>query len=232
LPPIPKLITKSIRELVAKKQIKMAKNFNFGYDIVDKRAADFPDKIAVKSLINNDFTLEISNADLHHHSDVTAYYLQRMGVQKGSRVLLCQLEKHFEFAIILTALHKLCAVPVFDFMQDAVNCANSIDVYAIISTSNSPEIPYITQNISNLKTAEILISVGYPCPEYWFDMHTGRRLAKQFNSLKNIQKNYDSLVIFNKNPQFFNETYPLETKTDFAWDKFYRAMIEGKIWCC
>ena len=210
----------------------MLNGFNFGYDIVDRRAVEFPDKIAVKMLIDNDFILEISNADLHHHSDVTAYYLQRMGVQKGSRVLLCGLEKRFEFAIILTALHKLCAVPVFDFMQNAVNCANMLEVYAIISANNSPEIQHITQNILNLKTAEILISVGTPCPDYWFDMHTGTRLAKQFKPLKNIPKNYNSLIFFNEKTQFFNETYPLETKTDFAFDKFYRAMIDNKVWCC
>jgi len=207
-------------------------NFNFGYDIVDKRAADFPDKIAVKALTDNDFVLEISNADLHHHSDVAAYYLQRMGVKPASRVLLCGLEKHFEFAIILTALHKLCAVPVFDFTQNAVNCANSVAVYAIIAANNSADVEHITQNISKLKTAEILISVGNPCPDYWLDLHTGMRFAKQFQPLKNVPANYDSMIIFDKKPQFFNQNYPLETKTDFAWDKFYRAMINNEIWCC
>jgi len=206
----------------------MSKNFNFGYDIVDKRAADFPNEIAVKALIDSDFVLEISNADLHHHSDVTAYYLQRMGVQQDSCVLLCGLEKRFELAVILSALHKLCAVPVFDLTKNALNCANSIGVYAIISANDSPEIEHITQNIPNLKTAEILVSVGNPCPDYWFDLHTGTRFSKQFKPLKNIPKNYNSLIIFDEKPQFFNETYPLETTTNFAWDRFYRAMIENK----
>jgi len=204
--------------------------FNFGYDIVDKRAAEFPDEIAVKALIDNNFVLEISNADLRHHSDVTAYYLQRMGVKQGSRVLLCGLEERFELAIILTALHKLCAVPVFDLTKNAVNCANSLGVYAIISANNYTEIQHITQNISKLKTAEILISVGTPCPDYWFDLHTGTRFSKQFKPLKNIPKNYNSLIIFDEKPQFFNENYPLETKTDFAWDRFYCAIVERKTW--
>jgi len=210
----------------------MLKNFNFGYDIVDKRAEKFPEEIAVKSLIDNDFSLEISNADLHHHSDVTAYYLQRMGVKQDSRVLLCGLEKRFELAVILTALHKLCAVPVFDLTKNAVNCANLLGTYAIISASNSPDIEHITQNISKLKTTEILISVGSPCPNYWFDLHTGTRFSKQFKPLKNIPQNYNSLIIFDGNPQFFNENYPLETKTDYFWDKFYRAMVKNKVWSC
>jgi len=208
----------------------MSKNFNFGYDIVDKRAAEFPNKVAVKMLIDNDFMLEISNADLHHHSDVTAYYMQRMGIKQDSRVLLCGLERCFEFAVILTALHKLCAVPVFDLSKNALNCANLLEVYAIISANNFSEIEHITQNISKLKTAEILISVGNPCPDYWFDLHTGTRFSKQFKPLKNIPKNHNSLIIFDKKPHFFNETYPLETKNNFAWDKFYRAMIENEVY--
>jgi len=208
----------------------MSKNFNFGYDIVDKRAAEFPNEIAVKALITRDFTLKISNADLHHHSDVTAYYLQRMGVKQSSCVLLCGLEKNFKLAVILTALHKLCAVPVFDLTKNVVHCANSVGVYAIISANNFSAIEHITQSIPKLKTAEILASVGSPCPDYWFDLHTGTRFSKQFNPLKDIPKNYNSLIIFDKKPQFFNETYPLETTTDFVWDRFYRAMKENEIW--
>ena len=207
----------------------MSKNFNFGYDIVDKRATEFPNEIAVKALINNDFTLKISNADLHHHSDVTAYYLQRMGIKQGSRVLLCGLEKRFELAVILTALHKLCSVPVFDLAKNAVVCANSLEVYAVISANNFSEIEHITQSIPKLKTAEILVSVGSPCPDYWFDLHTGTRFSKQFKPLKDIPKNYHSLIIFDKTPQFFNETYPLETAADFVWDRFYRAMNYKRI---
>ena len=210
----------------------MSKEFNFGYDIIDRRAVDFSNDIAVKMLIDNDFTLEISNADLRHHSDVTAYYLQKMGVQKSSRVLLCGLEKRFELSLILTALHKLCAVPVFDLTKNALIIANSLEVYAIISANNAPEIQHITQNISALKTAEVLISVGTSCPDYWFDLHTGKRLAKTFKPLKNIPENYNSLIIFDGKSQIFNEKYPLETKNNFVWDKFYRAMIENKIWCC
>jgi len=209
----------------------MSKNFNFGYDIIDKRATEFPNEIAVKALINSGFVLEISNADLHHHSDVTAYYLQKMGVKQDSRVLLCGLEKRFELAVILSALHKLCAVPVFDLTGDAINCANSLEVYSIISANNFSEIERITQNISKLKTVEILVSVGYSCPDYWFDLHTGTRSSKQFLPLKNIPKYYNSLIIFDEQPQFFNETYPLETKTNFAWDRFYKAMKKNLVYC-
>jgi len=208
----------------------MSKNFNFGYDIVDKRSVEFPNEIAVKASIDNDFKLEISNADLHHHSDVTAYYLQRIGVKQGSRVLLCGFEQCFELAVILTALHKLCAVPVFDLTKNALCCANLLEVYAIISTNNFSEIEHITQNISKLKTTEILLSVGSPCPNYWFDLHTGTRFSKQFKPLKNIPKTYNSLIIFDDKPHFFPETYPLETITDFVWDKFYKAMIKNEVY--
>jgi acetyl-CoA synthetase len=210
----------------------MCKNFNFGYDIIDARAAKFPNKIAVKSMINCNFTLKMSNADLHHHSDITAYYLQQMGIKKFTRVLLCGLENSFELAVILTALHKLCAVSVFDLLQNSVNCANSIEAYAIIATSNSPAIQQVMQNISTLKTVEILISTGANCPEYWFDLHTGTRFSKTFKPLKKYPENCNSVIIFDETPKFFNEKYPLETQTNYFFDNFYRAMLQNEIWIC
>ena len=52
----------------------------FSYDIIDQRAKQSPNDIAVKWHTGDGYILEISNADLHHHSEVTAYYLRRMGV--------------------------------------------------------------------------------------------------------------------------------------------------------
>ncbi|MDR1543890.1 MAG: hypothetical protein LBS50_05675 [Prevotellaceae bacterium] len=202
--------------------------FNFGYDIIDRRAAEFPNEIAVKYLTDNDFTLKISNADLHHHSDITAYFLQRIGVKAGSRVLLCGLENWFEITLIISALHKLCATIVFDLLQKPVDCCNKLGVYAIISANNSPVIEQVTQNIDQLQTVETLISVGNPCPEKWLDLHAGTRFAKPFKPLQNILQNQTSLIIFDEKAQFFDENYPLFTKNNYIWDKFYRNMIENK----
>jgi hypothetical protein len=213
------------------------REFNFGYDIIDKRAAFFFDKIAVKCLIDNNFILELSNADLHHHSNITAYYLQKIGVKEGSRVLLCGLENWFEITLIISALHKLCATIVFDLQQKPVECCNSLCVYAIISANNSPAIQQITQNFDRLQTVEMLVSVGNPCPDKWLDLHTGTRFAKQFKPLQSIPRNQTSLIIFNEKLQFFDENYPLQAadcresgndSSMYVWDRFYRSMIAGK----
>jgi acetyl-CoA synthetase len=203
--------------------------FNFGYDIVDKTAADFPEKIAVKSFINNELILEINYADLHHHSDITAYYLQKLGIKKGSRVMLCGLENMFEIEFIITALHKLCATIVFDLQQKPIERCNLLNVYAIISANNSPVIEQVTQNMNELQTVEVLISVGNPCPNYWLDLHTGTRCAKPFKPLEKIGEDQTSLIIFDEEPQFFNQNYPLDTTSNYVWDRFYRSIVLGEV---
>ncbi|MDR0829960.1 MAG: hypothetical protein LBN95_07605 [Prevotellaceae bacterium] len=202
--------------------------FNFGYDIVDKMAADFPEKIAVKQFIDNDLTLEINYADLHHHSDITAYYLQKLGVKQGSRVLLAGLENKFEITFIIAALHKLCATIVFDLQNKAVDCCNELGVYAIISANNSPVIEQVTQNLDRLQTVELLISVGDPCPNYWLDLHTGTRFSKPFKPLENIDETQTSLIIFDEKTHFYGKNCPYSSKTNYVWDRFYKNMIDGE----
>jgi acetyl-CoA synthetase len=203
--------------------------FNFGYDIIDRRAAECPNGAAVRWLSPSGFVLEISNADLHHHSDVTACYLQRLGIGQGSVVMLYGIEKVFELTTILAALHKLCAVPAFDLHNKPIERSGELNAYSIIATNNSPVIQIVTAERQNLSSVELLISTGSPYPNYWLDLHTGARLAKTFKPLKKLPENAVSLIIYDEKPQFFNETYPLQTQTDFVWDRFYRAMVEGKI---
>jgi hypothetical protein len=205
------------------------KVFNFGYSVIYKSAIECSDKIAVRWQSPSGFVLEISNADLHHHSDVTANYLQRLGIGQDSVVMLYGIEKVFELTIILAALHKLCAIPAFDLQNKPIERSGKLSAYSIIATNNSPVIQIITAAKQNFSSVEVLISVGTPCPNYWLDLHTGARLAKKFKPLEKLYKNQASLIIYDKKPQFFNETYPLQTKTDFVWDMFYRAMVKGEI---
>ncbi|MDR3326992.1 MAG: hypothetical protein LBT04_02490 [Prevotellaceae bacterium] len=205
------------------------KPFNFGYDIIDRRAKNFPDQTAVVWHSPNGFALEISNADLHHHSDVTAYYLRRLGVGQGSVIMLYGLEKAFELTTVLTALHKLCAVPAFDLQTEAIKNSNSLEAYSIIANNNSPVIQQVNNNRHQLLTVELLINTGNPCPDYWLDLHTGARMAKTFKPVEKIPKDRTSLIIIDTEPIFFNEKYPLTTTTNYLWDKFYRTMTEGKV---
>ena len=160
----------------------------FSYDIIDKRAVTDPDGIAIRWQLPDGRLLEVSNADLHHHSDVTAYYLRRMGVGIGSRVFMYDMETVFEYATVLTALNKLCATSVFDLRKQPVERCNELQAYAVVCNCLSDIIPIIDADIDKFTTLEIKISVGYPYPQNWFDLHTGTRLARPFRPADNLPK--------------------------------------------
>ncbi len=201
----------------------------FSYDIIDQRAKQSPDDTAVKWHSEDGYILEISNADLHHHSDVTAYYLRRMGINKESVVALYGLENIFEFVTVLTALNKLCAIPMFDLQQKPIERCNQMQAYAIIAESKSAIINTINNNIDKFNTLEIKISVGFPYPQNWFDLHTGTRLASIFKPAYNLPKQYTSLIVYDDKPILYDETYPFTTDRGCLWDKFFHAMRTNSI---
>ncbi len=201
---------------------------NFAYDIIDKRASLTPNKIAVRWHSPDNIPLEISNADLKHHSDVTAYYLQRMGIVTNSVVALYGIEETFEMTTIITALHKLYATPMFDLTGRPIEACNQQKAYAIISKHDSFAIDIINSRLHELTSIEIKISVGKQYPNNWFDLHTGTRLAGIFKRTKNPPQNYNAMIINSDTPQLYDKTYPFNTHSEYLWDKFYQSLIDGK----
>lgn len=202
---------------------------NFSYDVIDRRRADSHDALAVRWHSPSGRVLDISNADLQHHSDVTAYYLRRMGVGVGSVVFLYGLERAFEFATVLTALGKLCAVPVVDLRLSPVERCNRLDAYCIIALNSSSVVPVVDSSIMLFRSLELKISVGYPYPRNWFDLHTGVRLAGTFRRPADLPLHYTSLVVYDEHPIYYDETYPFRVaSSDSLWDKFFIDMREGR----
>lgn len=201
----------------------------FSYDIIDNRAVTDPDGIAIRWQSPDGRLLEVSNADLHHHSDVTAYYLRRMGVGVGSRVFMYDMETVFEYATVLTALNKLCATPVFDLRKQPVERCNELQAYAVVCNCLSDIIPIIDADIDKFTTLEIKISVGYPYPRNWFDLHTGTRLARPFRPADNLPKNYTSFIVYDKQPILYDETYPIDATGNTVLDRFLGAIRHGSV---
>ncbi len=86
-------------------------SFNFAYDIVDDIAINDPDR---KSMIwVDDFGNEkiFTFADIKRLSDKTCNYFAAKGIKKGDFVLLV-LKDSYQFWYIITALHKMGAIPV------------------------------------------------------------------------------------------------------------------------
>ena len=85
--------------------------FNFGYDIVDKIARKYPDKLAMIHLDINKTERRYTFRQIMQESDRVANYFASLGIKKGDRVMLV-LRRHYQFWFAMIALHKMGAVAI------------------------------------------------------------------------------------------------------------------------
>ncbi|MBO2516976.1 MAG: acyl-CoA synthetase [Clostridiales bacterium] len=118
--------------------------FNFGFDIVDKIAQKYPEKLAMLHVDKHMNEKRFTFRDMKRLSAQTANYLRSLGIEKGDRVMLV-LKRHWQFWPTIIALHKLgaVAIPATSQLQahDYEYRFNAAGVKAIICTSddNTPE---------------------------------------------------------------------------------------------
>ncbi len=86
-------------------------NFNFGFDIVDKIAEKYPDKLAMVHVARDKTERRFSFREIKHYSSQCANYFTSLGIQKGDRVMLV-LKRHYQFWFAMVALHKLGAIAI------------------------------------------------------------------------------------------------------------------------
>mgnify|MGYP006341934931 CR=1 FL=1 len=65
-------------------KIKVPKNFNFGYDVVDALAAKSPDANALVWCNDNDEEKTFTFAEIKERSDKAAAYFKKIGIKKGT----------------------------------------------------------------------------------------------------------------------------------------------------
>ena len=85
--------------------------FNFGYDVVDARAADEPGRMALLWCNDHGEERRLSFADMKAGSDRAAQVFAAHGIRKGDAVMLLS-KGHHQFWPCLVALHRLGALAV------------------------------------------------------------------------------------------------------------------------
>lgn len=90
---------------------KNTERFNFGFDIVDKIADAYPDKLAMIHVDHHDVERRFTFKDIKRASNQCANYFASLGIKRGDRVMLV-LKRHYEFWFAMVALHKLGAVAI------------------------------------------------------------------------------------------------------------------------
>ncbi len=86
-------------------------SFNFAYDVMDRRAAETPDQIALVHKSAEGEEHRFTFGDIKELSDKAANFFRKKGIEKGDAVMLL-LKRRYEFWISILALHKLGAVAV------------------------------------------------------------------------------------------------------------------------
>ena len=114
-------------------------NFNFGFDIVDKIAEKYPDKLAMLHVDKHKVERRFTFRDIKHYSSQCANYFTSLGIKKGDRVMLV-LKRHYQFWFAMIALHKLgaIAIPATNQLKehDFVYRYEAAGVSAIVCTSD------------------------------------------------------------------------------------------------
>lgn len=129
--------------------------FNFGFDIVDKIAEKYPDKLAMLHLDVNRTERRFTFKDIKQYSNQVANYFTSLGIKRGDKVMLV-LKRHYQFWFAMVALHKLGAVAIPATNQlkehDFEYRYNAAGVSAIVCTNDGD-------------TADIAAAAAEKCPQ-------------------------------------------------------------------
>ncbi len=92
-------------------ELTFPKNYNFGYDVVDKMAELAPNDIAMVYTNPEKEERTFTFGDIGYLSNKTANALSAQGIKKGDKVLVI-LKRNYEYWYIVPALHKLGAIVI------------------------------------------------------------------------------------------------------------------------
>ena len=150
-------------------KFKNTESFNFGFDIVDKIADSYPEKLAMLHIDKNDVERRFTFRDIKRASNQCANYFMSLGIKKGDKVMLV-LKRHYAFWFAMVALHKIGAVAIPATNQlkehDFEYRFNAADVSAILCTADGD-------------TAEIAEAAAAKCPQVKTKILVGEDRTKE-----------------------------------------------------
>ncbi|MGM9602212.1 MAG: AMP-binding protein [Faecousia sp.] len=153
-------------------------NFNFGFDIVDKIAEKYPDKLAMLHVDKHKVERRFTFRDIKQYSSQCANYFTSLGIKKGDRVMLV-LKRHYQFWFAMIALHKLgaIAIPATNQLKehDFVYRYEAAGVSAIVCTSDGNTADIAAAAAEKYGKPLTKIIVGEP-KEGWRDFNSEFKL--------------------------------------------------------
>ena len=168
--------------IVEKVTFKEDKFYNFAYDVVDRLAAEKPEKVAMVWCNEAGNEKIITFKEMKEYSDKTASFFQSLGIKKGDAVMLI-LKRHNEWWYCMMALHKIGAIAIPATNQlmakDVVYRVNAASVKAIVCTSEG-EISNVVDE-AQLETETLKIKILTRAnKEGWLNYEEGISQASEF----------------------------------------------------
>lgn len=181
-------------------KIKVPKDFNFSYDVLDAWAAEAPQKDALLWTNDKGEHHQYSFAEMKKYTDMTASYFLQLGIGHGDMVMLI-LKRRVEFWFSIIALHKIGAVciPATHLLtkKDIVYRCNAASIKMIVCAGEEVITTHITNALPESPTVEKMVSVGPYIPEGFLDFHKGINQAPTFIRPAHVNCNEDiSLMYF------------------------------------
>ena len=150
-----------------------ADTFNFGFDIVDGIARQYPDKLAMLYVDKHHEEKRFTFKDMKDASNQCANYFTSLGIRKGDRVMLV-LKRHYQFWFSMVALHKLgaIAIPATNQLKehDFEYRFNAAGVKALICTADGDTAEIAERAAAKCPSVQTLIMVNGQ-REGWHDMN-------------------------------------------------------------
>ncbi len=150
-----------------------ADTFNFGFDIVDGIARQYPDKLAMLYVDKHHEERRFTFKDVKDASNQCANYFTSLGIKRGDRVMLV-LKRHYQFWFSMVALHKLgaIAIPATNQLKehDFEYRFNAAGVKALICTADGDTAEIAERAAAKCPSVETLIMVNGQ-REGWHDMN-------------------------------------------------------------
>ena len=182
-----------------KLNFKNTDTFNFGFDIVDQIAEEYPNKLAMLHLDKFKTERRFTFKDIKKASNQVANYFTSLGIKKGDKVMLV-LKRHYQFWFCMVALHKLGAVAIPATNQlkehDFEYRYNSAGVKAIVCTTDGDTYEYAQSAAKKCPQVEKLIMVG-GAKEGWLDFDKEYKLfSSSFKRTNDCSQGDETALMF------------------------------------
>lgn len=163
--------------------VKVPDDFNFGYDVIDRYAAEMPEKEVLLWVNDRGEEKHVTYRALKNISDQCAAFFQGIGIKKGDRVMLI-LKRRVEWWYTMVALHKIgaVAIPATHMLtdKDIIYRCHMAGINCIVACGDPVILSHVQKARKYCPTLRHCISIGPTIPNGWYDYWRGLHEAEPF----------------------------------------------------